>query len=361
MKHKLFIVGLILLSFGALLAKTQVKYAGFCFSGNCSDIPVNFPYTDMLAKVDGASQSRMDKLFYDHFSKSSEFGNFELAFGSGQGEKISLAMALNREDVAFEHFGSQTKVIYNMGCTLFILDFAEMAIVQSYPLTVTYIDLLNHKPSAAELSETMFMLYQNKLLKKLEQCAANIFIRSTNSLSMKVANIKFNPEAVVYLTKYSDNLDAYANLVAQNLTETLAFKMNLTVLPYCKDTLTQKMSLSFTDASTQSFSIPKSSYDVDFTVDRFAKQLFKETAAERIDMYGAAGMFKIYDAEFGNVYWENEIKHGESKQVSAGQTLENEFYNYNEVLLALLSEKLPTVLQEDKKLVKGVLKKCANY
>ncbi|HPF09752.1 MAG TPA: hypothetical protein PL020_08480, partial [Candidatus Cloacimonadota bacterium] len=94
---------------------------------------------------------------------------------------------------------------------------------------------------------------------------------TSNSCTIKVANVLFTSELEEHLAANQIDQDSYGRALAQHLTEMLAFRMNLTVLPYSKGSLTQKMSLSFSDASVQNFSIPQSSYDIDLTVKRFLK------------------------------------------------------------------------------------------
>jgi hypothetical protein len=178
---------------------------------------------------------------------------------------------------------------------------------------------------------------------------------------MKIANVSFSDEVLPYLTVYKDNLDAYSSLIAQHVTECFAYQMNVTMLPYSKDYLGQKMSLAFTDASIQNFTIPTASYDIDVNISQLIKKLYKETKAERVDIFGTYVNLKIYDAELDTEYWNQEMKHGATKQTAAGQEIEDDFYNYNEVILAAFSNKVIETMKDDKKLMKKVIAKCENY
>ena len=361
-KHIILTLALTL-GIGLLCAFQTVKYAGFCFSGSYADISKNYPYTQKILEESDSPQSYLDKLFYDYFSVNPELGNFTLDIEHKTQATLSLAMALNREEIAFEYYGKETKAIYNLGCTVFIMDFSDMTVLQSYPINVTYIDLYNGEPEQQTIILTLKKLYSDFILQKLESNRKNIYIRSAGSLTIKVANVNFQEEALPFLGSYKTEpeIETYASIVAQHLTEALAFKMNLTVLPYSRSNLSYKMSLSFSDASIQNFTIPSASYDIDLNVKRFLKKLYKETAAERVDLYGVELEMRIYDAEFNQEYWKQTIQNGAAKQIAAGQKIGNEFYNYNEILLLTLSDKIPATLKEDKKLMKGILKKCANY
>jgi len=363
MRKNVKIAFIFTLAAGLLFANQDVKYAGFCFSGAYADISKNYPYTQKMLQDSSSAQSYLDKLFFDYFSANSELGNFTLDIHNQTKATLSLAIALNREEVAFEYYDNETKAIYNLGCTVFIMDFADLTILQSYPINVTYIDLYKGEPDQQTIIQTIKKLYSNYILQKLMSNQKNIYIRSFGSLTIKVANVNFQEEALPFLGSYKTEpeIETYAAIVAQHLTEALAFKMNLTVLPYSRSNLSYKMSLSFSDASIQNFTIPAASYDIDITVKRFLKKLYKETAAERVDLYGVELEMRIYDAEFNQEYWKQTIQNGAAKQTVVGQIIGNEFYNYNEILLLTLSDKIPATLKEDKKLMKGILKKCANY
>lgn len=365
LKYSISIITLILLlSFIGIsgLNATNVKYSGFCFTGNYSDIPTNFQYTNMLIQEKTDNQSILDKEFSTFFQANSTFKNFQLVFGQATTEdKTSLALAMNREDVSFETIGGYTKAIYNVGCTIFILDFTEMKVLQSYPIKVAYIDLTGGKPSDETIKNTFHMIISEKITQQIKDKAGDIALRSANSRSMKIADVSFSDEVLPYLTVYKDKLDAYSSLIAQHVTECFAYQMNVTMLPYSKDYLGQKMSLAFTDASIQNFTIPTASYDIDVNISKLVKKLYKETKAERVDVFGAYVNLKIYDAELDTEYWNQEMKHGATKQIAAGQEVEDDFYNYNEVILATFSNKVIETMKDDKKLMKKVIAKCENY
>jgi len=347
--------------FDLLTAATNVRYAGFCFTGSYSDIPTNYKYTNLIMHQRSNNQSILEKEFYTFFQSHQHFKNFDLVFGQSNEGMNALAIALNREDIAFESIGDAIKAIYNLGCTIYILDFAEMKVIQSYPLKASLIDLYSQKPSDAIIANAFKRLYTENIAAQIAGNMQNIAIRSANARSMKVANITFAKEVVPYLSMYQDKQKAYANLIAQHITECFAYQLNITMLPYNKDYLGQKMSLSFTDATVQNFTIPASSYDIDVNVTKLVKQLYKETAAEKVDIYGAYVTVSIYDGELSTEYWKNDIKFGATKQTSSNQTIEDDFYNYNEVLLATFSKQVISSMKEDKKLMKGVIAKCVNY
>ena len=81
----------------------DVKYAGFAFSGNYKDIPVNFKYTNSLLNSikDQDGRSIFDKEFLKFFQDNkSSINSFNLLTGQDSNTKISMAVALTRENVS---------------------------------------------------------------------------------------------------------------------------------------------------------------------------------------------------------------------------------------------------------------------
>jgi hypothetical protein len=342
-------------------AKDSVRYAGFCFTGNFADLPVLYRYTYQPADPSREGQDSIERFYYDFFRQNSAFANFTLDT-SGQGNELTaFALAVNREDLAFETFGGKTKAIYNLGCSIYLLDFKEMTVLQTYPLRASFIEIYNSRPDEAVIGSVFRELLTKQIPAQIKENASRIGIRKSNTLSMRVAEVKIADEALPCLGMYQNNLAVYADMMARHLTSSMAFNMGVTMLPYARDAGNQKMSLAFSDARMQDFTIPPASYDLSMQILKFVKKPYKETAIERVDLYGAYVNVKIHDAELGTVYWQEEIKHGAAKQIVVGQSVEDEFFNYHEVLLANIFTQVPQTMREDKNLMKGVIKKCASY
>lgn len=361
---------LLTLLMGALLAflpaHESVSYAGFCFGGNYSDIEHNYPYCHSLSIGETAGQNSVEKLFYDFFSSSPHFYNFNIDMHNRSSSGSSLAITVTRENVDKEIILGKTKLIYNLAFNLYILDFSQMTVVQSYPFRVSFIELYQQMPEESQIRAQILSLIQNQLLNSIKSKQMQIAIRSSSSLAMKVANVEISNESAAILAAYQQNQDSYKAILANQLTNSFAFGLNIAMLPYAKDYAGQKMALSFSDARILSFEIPQAAYDIDLRLDKFHKALYKESASERVDIYGAYITVKIYDAELCTQYWNQQIKYGATKQSIKNQSLDD-FANYNEVLLKTIDSELIATIKKDKKLTensrkkKGVITRCANY
>jgi len=360
MKFNKYIIVVCILYSSILWGTTKVHYAGFAYSGNFADVAKNYPITSALFPPNSIQQNQFDKILYDYFSQAPEFLNFRLVFGSEKGELISFAVVLNREDITYETMNDGIKTIYNISCTIFVLDYEEMNIIQSFPLSISYIDITPQKPTQSQLRSVVHKLLTQNILDKIEISRNLMSLKSSQSLSMKVANVYFADKVVSQLGTYEDSPFVYARILAQKLTESLAYELGITMLPYAKDYLGQKMSLCFSDALVQNFTIPTASYDIDITVSKLIKKPYKETKAERVDIYGSYLNLRVYDAELETEYWSQEIKAGAPKLISHGQKIEDDFNCFNEILLLGLSREVIEAMRNDKNLNKGVLNKCKN-
>lgn len=366
MDKRLVIIGIMLLLVTLLGAQERVRYAGFCFAGNYADIPLNYPHTHALSAGEKGAPNRLEQLFYSYLHANRDFRNFSLDLEQSSQSDKALAITINRESVDAESISGQTKLIYNLSYSIYILDFREFKVLQSFPFKISYIELYSQPPTAGEVQSQIYKLMEEELLASIKSKQPQIAIRQPGSLAMKVANVEISEDAVALLGPYEDKLDSYKAILANQLTETFAFGLNVTMLPYAKDYAGQKMALAFSDARVLNFSIPPASYDLDLRLDKFHKALYKETAFERVDIYGAYINLKIYDAELETVYWDQAVKFGATKQTVNGQ-LTDDFANYHEVLLQTIGTELTNTIRNDKKLMenkknkKGVIIRCANF
>ena len=371
MYKKLIFIGLVLF-ITVLGAQEQVRYAGFCFSGNYSDIPDSYRYTNQLMSRENKNGLKLlEQEFFQYFNQNSEFGNFKLVFSDAD-TKYAMAFTIIRENVDIEHLSDITKLIYNLGFSLYILDFDEMRVLQSYPIKVAYLDIVkgnlktNSDAATDMIVDTIHSLMQQQVMKNLSTRIPDINLQQSGTLSMKVSEVIFSDQAREVISSFPGGEAAYANLIANQATESLAFDLNVSMLPFSKDYTGQKMSLAFSDATVQNFVIPPASYDLKITVDKFYKALNSEKGNEQLYIYGAYTNVSLFDSDLGDVYWDQEVKHGATKYAIKGQVVDD-FANYNEVLLATVSQTLVESLAKDKKLMrdkkgkKGVIRRCQNF
>ncbi len=366
MKKTAFVFIFLLLFYSLANANPpDVKYAGFAFSGNYKDIPINFKYTSLLlnSTKDQEGRTIFDKEFLKFFqSNKSTISNFNLLIGQDSNTKISMAVALTRENVSVVNIDDVYKVVVNICCNVIFLDFSDMKVVASYPLYLEYIDARKEAPNDAYVVGLLQRLYFSEdfsILKILKDRLGNIVLKNTSRLSLKIMNVEIDDLAKDKLDIYKNNLDAYKSVVAQKFSDLLSSKLNVAVLPYAKDYLGAKMALAFADARTVEFTIPPSSYGIDLTLRKLTKETYKEGVGEDAFLFGSYGTVKVYDPDLGTQYLEKKIKYGAVKNIPKLQKTTDDFSIYDEMIGLLMLEGIKE-FQGDKPFYKEVIERCLN-
>jgi len=155
--RKLFLIplaSLIWVSF-CYAAPQDVRYAGFACAGKFADIPTNFRYTSQLIKStkDETGRSIFDKEILRFFQDNkSSINNFNLLLsGETSDTKISMALALTRENVSVVNIDNVYKIVINLGCNVVFVNFDNMKVIASYPLYWEYIHAIQEPPKDEDI------------------------------------------------------------------------------------------------------------------------------------------------------------------------------------------------------------------
>jgi len=347
-------------------ASTQdIKYAGFAFSSNYKDIPVNFKYTDLLrnSTKDKDGRSIFDKEFLKFFQDNkSSISNFNLLIGQDSDTKISMAVALTRENISTVNISDVYKIVVNICCNVIFLDFGDMKVISSYPLYLEYIDVKKESPKDEDIAELLRKLYfsdEFSILQILKERLSNIVLKNIAHLSLKIMNVEIEDLAKEKLDIYKNNLDAFKSATAQRFSDLLSNKLNVAILPYAKDYLGARMALAFSDARTVEFTIPSASYGIDFTLRKLTKETYKEGVGEDAYLFGAYSTVKVYDPDLGTQYWEKKIKYGAVKNIPKLQKTTDDFSIYDEIVGLVMIEAVKE-MQSDKPFYREVIERCLN-
>jgi len=358
---------LFLLSFSSLCFSSllDVKYAGFAFTGNFKDIPINFKYTYSLlnSTKDINGLSIFDKELLDFFKENkSSIVNFNLLIGEESDTKISVALAVSRENVSIVNIEDIYKIVVNLCCNLIFMDFNEMKIISSYPLYLEYIDVKKEMPTEdykLVLIKKLYFSEDFSILRLLKERLNNLKLKKDAKLSFKVMNVYVEDGVRDKLDIYKYNIEAFKSMIAQRFSNILSKKLNVSVLPYAKDYLGAKMSLVFSDARMQDFEIPPTSYGIDFTLRKVTKELYKKGIGEDAYIYGVYITIKVYDPDLDRQYWKKRIKYGIIKKIPKLQKNINDFSIYEE-MIELVMLKAIKEMQKDKTFYKEVVERCLN-
>lgn len=346
--------------------RPQVFFSGLAFAGNAASSAASYPYSSELnaREADGRSllERELSRLFQENLAAVS---GFELRFDlAKEGEsKTALAVAVTGEGVTTEKVGDTWKVVVDLSCQVLLLDFRDMKILGAYPFFLQYITVSPGTPSHAFLLDQVRKLYLDRefsLSSKILERLGTFRVASGGLRTMRILKVNIEEGAAGEIPKELLGVDnAYANQLAQQYGDVLSSSLGVTMLPYFKDAVGAKMALSMADGHCVMFDVPEPTYGVVLTLRNLKKQLYQETPAEAAWIYGAFLTVKIYEPEFNVVFFEEKIKHGETKTVPKSQMQVADFAAFNEVV-QIAMKKSCGIIKANSKTYTEVIQKCAN-
>jgi len=329
------------------------------------DRDVNFPYLSRVSSVtseDGTSF--LDKLFRDLFLGNAEaLKSIELKAEKGDGKESlkALAFAMTGERVSVEKVGSIYKCCINLSGQILILDFETMMVVGSYPLIWEIVQVYDNEPNSEDicglLMSDQYGLQSEFFKQPIIDTLSTVGVKDNAGRTLRVLTVDINDKVIPFLSEdYANNLPAYKAWIAEQCGVDLSSEKGLALLPYAKDAANANMALAFANSEILMFTIPAPTYGISISLDQFKKVVAKETLAERLLVYGAYVTLKIYEPQFGKVYYENPVKKGIPKTVPASQEVVDDFAVFQEALKNVL-QKAGNEAMNDKK-GRKVLEKC---
>jgi len=357
-------------SASSLPPELEVKYSGFAFSGKYKDLNTNFPYTKRIldSSKDADGRTAFDKKLYEIFNNGkADIKNFKLILTEDTKTKISIAVAVTRERVDTIKFADCSKILASISLSIILLDFENMQVRSVYPFSFSRLDIIKDSAQTDEKSNSeriqklfynMYFADDKSMLSELKKTLPSIKVNKDGKLSIKVVDVKIEDDFKSKLPDfYKNNISAYQSNIAQRFSEQLVKILNMPVLPYAKDYLGAKMSISFSDAKTQDFIIPASSYGIDFTLRKLVKIKQEEGIGEDLYIYGAYTETRVYDPELKTEYWKEKVKHGEGRAISTSRREFDDFADYDDVTTLAIKDTIEQ-MKEDKKM-KEVIEKCS--
>ena len=350
----------------ALATPQDVRYSGFACVGKFADIPTNFKYTSQIINStkdkDGRSIFDKESLRFFQGHKSS-LNNFNLLLsGESSDTKISMALALTRENVSVVNIDNVYKIVVNLGVNVVFMNFENMNITATYPLYLEYVHVMQEPPKDEDILTLLNKLYFSddfSIFKLLEERLGNFKLKNDARLTFKIMKVDVKDEAMEKLGSYKDKIDALESISAQKFSDFLSSRLKVSVLPYAKDYLGAKMALSFSDGRMIEFIIPPASYGVDFILRKLTKEIYKEGIGEDAYLFGVYTTVKVYDPDLGTNYWEKKVKYGAVKNIPKLQKSTDDFAIHDEMTGLVMLEAIKE-MQKDKTFYKEVVERCIN-
>ncbi len=360
----LFATAALWMAHGSLYG-APVFYQGVAFSGESVGVEARFPYLHQIHSLSGSDGSPwLEKLFRDLIWQNRDLmPSVELRAEKGT-DKVdlkALAFSFSGERISVEPIGDVYKCCINLSGQILILDFETMMVVGSYPLIWEIIHVFTDEPQPEDiitlLTGSECGLQSGFFKQPIINILPQITVKDYSGRSLRILDVGVGEDALSFLDqRYLDHLPAYQSWIAEQCGANLSSEFGLALLPYLKDASNAKMALAFSSSEVLMFTIPEPTYGISIQLDNFKKVIAKETLAERLLVYGAYITFKLYEPQFGKVYFEEAIKMGIPKRIPVSQTIVDDCAVFQEAVKNVLLKAGREVM--DNKKARKVLGKC---
>lgn len=328
---------------------TNIYSAGFAFVGDYSAVEKNYPYTSgLFDEKDGSDVPLIEqelRLRLQSVSNSSlniitdELANYET------GEAISMAFAMDWENVSIEKLAGLYKVVIDLHAQILAFDFTTKKLVASYPIAIQFRDSFDKQPSQQQVSKIIHDLFYSR---ELGLNILDEFVRRLNVVTLRpsygnyirVSSVTLDPQAVATMSSHSEvELRSFQVLIGNSLTKFLSTNQNVGVLPYSVDAaIGGKLVSRFANGDVYNFEIPKADYQIDLTIRGFKKASLSRNTGGATWAYGSYVHLLAKATYSGNVILDGRFKNAVTKTIPKSQVVVDNWSAYTESLFSLLDE-----------------------
>ncbi|MBJ6984200.1 hypothetical protein [Luteimonas sp. MC1750] len=307
--------------------KQDAYWAGFAFTGDASTRAEAVPHTNAALGANGVNQlnARLVEALQQqapaHIAIVSGTGVAQL---DGSTSATVLAAAIDRELVSVESIGGRYKVLVELAMQALFFDFRERQVIAAYPITLQHIDLIDQRPTPAQLEAIVYELIHGSGAAHLPQALAHALadVRLPNAATrrLQVGAVTLTDTARQKLPTAASEPLLRATL-AHELSKTIAGNTGIGVLPPASgEAIGKTMAARFSDGRVFQLSIPEPDYVVELQVDDWRRGVINETAAMRQELFGAFFSIRVTEPHSGTVYFHQPLRKGATKVVPATQT-----------------------------------------
>lgn len=340
----------LVLCFGLIagaFAQERLLFSGFAFSGNYENRESLYPYSSKLAAEKINGQPSLDKVFLDRLRKNPDAINkitTDLGRIGKDGSQISLAFALNLEDVEYQEIDGKLIVILRLYSTVLAFDRETNSLVATYPVRIRYSTIMQAKPDQATLLKMFRSLY---LTDDLKVNAFDVWISRFNELTIKrkyakylqVKNITFEPEAKQLIPQSGKTENALKNQIANALETAISNANNVPVVPSSAgEAVGSKMAYRFSDGNALQLNLPAPDYEIQFAIRGFRGKSVEQAASTQ-DIYRVLATIKIEQPDLNKIYLDEKIYNTLIvNKPKSGKLVVDPWHQYYKTLIELISD-----------------------
>lgn len=339
-----------LLLSGVSAGATEVYFAGMAYSGDATSIVDRFPYTSQYLRGLEANKVRVGSLIYKNLEANPP-RNFELAPLAAQAQlkgrdrAVSVALLLNNEAVSLERFGHFAKFFVQLRGQALFFDFKSQTVLRAYPISLAYIDVIDHYPSEEEVHERIRLLFEGAqgkpgLFGRFALAVQQASLPEGVSRFLQVSQVSVAPEALVGLAPaLTSTKGAAETWLADMLSEAISNRAQVPILPYVKGhALGKVMAMKIADGGAFNLKLPEPDYTISLDLTGVRRVELKRTAAETAYVYGSYVRLKMDEPFSGKNYLDINVKNGETKLVPATQDTVDDIPAYADSIRGLFNK-----------------------
>lgn len=311
-----FLLSLFLLgSVTNVFAQEKLLFSGFAFSGNYENRESLYPFSSRLANERINGQPILDKVFMDRIRKNPEAMKritTDLSRLGKSGSQISLAFALNLEDVEYQELDGKLLVILRLYSTVLAFDRDSNTLVATYPVRIRYSTIAQHKPDQSALLAMFRSLY---ISDELNVNAFDVWISRFNNITIKskyskylqVKSVEFETEAKQLIPQSGKTEKALRNQIANALETAISNSNNIPIVPSSAgEAVGSKMAYRFSDGNSLQLNLPSPDYEISFAIRAFRGKSIEQGVSTQ-DIYRVLANIKIEQPDLNKVYLDEKI------------------------------------------------------
>jgi hypothetical protein len=322
---------------------SNIHFAGFVFTGAYQDLNSNFENTlalNISGQIDQAIKARI---------QAGKSANLDIKYGLAdlkKGESLVLAIALDREFISKETYKIdgklRTKVIADVTAQVLLIDFSNLVIEASLPVSGWHSDLLHGDAALSKeyrkslIKKLYFEPYNDEpsFIHKLADAALTVKPDKIGKTRVGVKSIEVSEEASAVFpeNRSAEQVKHYFGSVA---TAKIAEKSDIQIVPYSLDyAVSGQMAARFSDGKVYNLKLPTPNLVLELNVQKFKKATFNQL------VYTSYVQVKLASAIRGHIYINDVFRQWVTKD--EGETIDDwpAYEDSIEVLLSDLAEQL---------------------
>ena len=324
----------------------EVAFAGFAYSGSASTMAARFPHSQRYEEelqTAGTSMGQNLRRLLDATPPSHLKIVSQIEALKGRDQALAVALVIGSETVSVEQFGNAHKLMVLIRGQAMFFDFKSMNVLRAYPVSFSYIDLLDHPPTADEVLARVKLVYQGTgdkagVLARFAQNVAKAQIPPGVPRFLQVTSVQLKPEALEVLPAYIKSEPGAAETWAADLvSEAISTRVGVPIVPYAKGyAIGNVMSMRISDGTVFELKLPQPDYEIKVELSGFRKVKFSEVQGGASSfVYGAYAQMHIEEPLSRKAYLSTALKNGETRVIPASQRHVDDFPHFYDAVNGL--------------------------